>query len=356
MVGILKKLLFFGELPPQVLHGISISNRRILDALSTSICVGIVEDTSSFGSFFNKMLSSVKAFILVFIKAFLKFDIFYVNAPMSRYGLLKIFFLIKVVTLISPSTAVVAHLHRGDARLFTRDKIDYKLLHLFCDNLRYLVVLSNQSANEIVELGLLGKDKIYVLHNTVLLEKASCYERVWSAGNLGLYCLCNYIESKRIESLVRISQNLNVKIDFNGTISSNCYMKKLYSLNVNELCFFHGTISGEEKMRTLRSAKALILPSLNEGMPLVILESLALGTPVICFDIGYISEYLGEDYPGLVSALNNEAMERKITWLNCLSEREYQSLRKQSFELFWKNYSPEKIDKQVLTFFHSINN
>lgn len=355
-MGILKKLLFFGELPPKILHGISISNRRILDALSKSIYVGVVEDTSSFGSIFNKISSSMKAFILVFIKAFLKFDVFYVNAPMSRYGLLKIFFLIKVVTLISPSTAVVAHLHRGDTRHFARDKVNYKLLHLFCDNLRYLVVLSNQSANEIAELGLLGRGKIYVLHNTVLLERACCHERMWSADNLGLYCLCNYIESKRIESLVRISQNLNVKIDFNGTISSNRYMEKLYSLNVNELCVFHGAINGEEKMRTLRSTKALILPSLNEGMPLVILESLALGTPVICFDIGYISEYLGDDYPGLVSSLNDEAMERRITWLNCLSEREYQSLRKQSFELFWKNYSPEQINKQVLTFFHSINN
>lgn len=318
--------------------------------------IDTVEDNSSFGNVFNKVVSSLKAIIIIFIKAFRNFDMFYVNAPTSRYGLLKILFLTRVVTLISPNTAVVAHLHRGDTRHFTRDDTNQKILQLFFDSISFLVVLSNQSANEIVELGLLKEDKLYVLHNTVSLEKKSCHERICSVDNIGLYCLCNYIETKRIEHLVMIGQNLNIKIDFNGTASSNSYMEKLNSLNVNNLCIFGEAINGEEKIRTLESAKALILPSMNEGMPLVILESLAVGTPVICFDVGYISEYLGKDYPGLVLSLDDQAMEQKIAWLNSLSEREYQSLRKQSFELFWENYSSDKIDKHVLTFFHSINN
>ena len=46
-----------------------------------------------------------------------------------------------------------------------------------------------------------------------------------------------------------------------------------------------GFVSEEEKHEIVAKAKALIYPSHNDAFPLVILESLALGTPVVAYDI-----------------------------------------------------------------------
>ena len=90
---------------------------------------------------------------------------------------------------------------------------------------------------------------------------------------------------------------------------------------------------------------------MNEGMPLVILESLALGVPVICYDIGYISEYIGCNYPGLVGELTSDALQEKINWLRGLDAAKYQNLCCLSHEIFWKNYSPSISKENILRCF-----
>ena len=50
-------------------------------------------------------------------------------------------------------------------------------------------------------------------------------------------------------------------------------------------------------MDCIKNAKYTILPSFNEGLPLTLLESMSVGTPIIITKVGYISEVLGNDYP-----------------------------------------------------------
>ena len=47
-------------------------------------------------------------------------------------------------------------------------------------------------------------------------------------------------------------------------------------------------------MDALASSKCLILPSYGEGYPLVILESLSQGIPVLATDVGGIPDLLGD--------------------------------------------------------------
>ena len=74
-----------------------------------------------------------------------------------------------------------------------------------------------------------------------------------------------------------------------------------------------GWASGEEVRRHLLEARALILPSFAEGLPVVIMEALALGRPVLTTYIAGIPELVGDgecgwlvpagDRPKLVEAL-----------------------------------------------------
>ncbi|MFA0366798.1 glycosyltransferase family 4 protein [Vibrio cyclitrophicus] len=339
-----KKLIFFGELPPTVLHGVSLSNARILSSIVDLYDIKVVEDKVSFKSRIKGLLGfSISLFKLAFF-SFQQCDVYYTNLPTSFLGLVRVYFTVLLVKFLSFKVKVYCHLHRGDINEFLLIERNRKVFESFSKRLYKIIVLADSCKVDLEESGFIESEKIFVLHNTVSVETV---ESNFSSDYNYFYCLCNYIETKRIDKLVSISNKLgHIDFRFNGAVSSNSYYVSMKSKSGSN-CEIGSTIQGQEKELALRNAKALVLPSLNEGMPLVILESLALGTPVICFNIGFISDYIGEDYPGLVTDLSDKALTDKITWLNELSSSDYMNLRTLSYKLFWDNFSEELILKDV---------
>lgn len=354
-----KCLLFWGELPSTVIHGISLSNQRILSALADDFNIYKVEDNTTFGgrgwalySFF------VSLFKLVFFSC-KQVDIYYVNLPMSYFGLYKVYLSALVVKFISPRVRIVPHLHRGDFLTFIESSRNRKLFKKFSSKVQTILVLSKSAATELSATPLIiNQTKIEVLHNTVsvVTHKDEIFSLLYNKINKqSFYCLCNYIPTKRIHKLVEIVNAIPVSnMSFNGAISNASYMHQLKALDKNSICSFDSVINGDRKESKIRSSKALILPSLNEGMPLVILESLAQATPVICFDVGYIRDYLGDDYPGLVTELTDDALREKIQWLDGLPNEEYLSLSKRSFDIFWGRFEARKINASTLAIFNRL--
>lgn len=69
---------------------------------------------------------------------------------------------------------------------------------------------------------------------------------------------------------------------------------------LSKLSTEYGWLSGEQSSEIIRRADALIMPSRWEGFGLVALESLYLGTPVICSDAGGLLETVTHGENGLV--------------------------------------------------------
>lgn len=82
----------------------------------------------------------------------------------------------------------------------------------------------------------------------------------------------------------------------------------------------HGSVPLPKVAEYIRQANFLVLPSYREGVPNVLLESFASGTPVISTRIGGIPEVVNDDVGLLVDAKNElqlaEAMEQALnmTW------------------------------------------
>ena len=70
-------------------------------------------------------------------------------------------------------------------------------------------------------------------------------------------------------------------------------MEELKKNNVN----IFETVYSERKKFVLNEADLIILPSYNEGLPLILLEALFLGKPIIISNVGYIEEVLTKNYP-----------------------------------------------------------
>ena len=63
------------------------------------------------------------------------------------------------------------------------------------------------------------------------------------------------------------------------------YRKMLQQLDVNKKVVFTGFTTGEDLRQLYSHARALVLPSVNEGFPMVMLEAMAYGLPIVCSDI-----------------------------------------------------------------------
>jgi len=79
---------------------------------------------------------------------------------------------------------------------------------------------------------------------------------------------------------------------------------------------YHGFL-GEERLRLMRNASIVIIPSITSEMyPYVVLESLALGKPVVAFDLGGPKEQIERSRGGLLAKpFEVDNFSEKVNWL-----------------------------------------
>lgn len=76
---------------------------------------------------------------------------------------------------------------------------------------------------------------------------------------------------------------------------------------------FHGRADGEALRDLFRQADILVLPSLREGMPLVLLEAMAMGLPIVATDIPGTRDVVVHEGTGLLVPTNDRmAMQKAL--------------------------------------------
>jgi glycosyltransferase involved in cell wall biosynthesis len=85
--------------------------------------------------------------------------------------------------------------------------------------------------------------------------------------------------------------------------------RRMQALGLDSHVRITGFVSQERVVEELRAARALVLPSLGEGLPVVIMEAFALGRPVLSTFIAGIPELVTPGQSGwLVPAGSVEAL------------------------------------------------
>lgn len=97
------------------------------------------------------------------------------------------------------------------------------------------------------------------------------------------------------------------KLHIIGTGTQETKLKKLVSkLNLDDKVVFHSQLTNEKAVEIINYSSILLMSSSYEGFPMVIAESLTLGTPVISTDVGDISSVVTNGYNGFLLPLNYE--------------------------------------------------
>ena len=346
-----KTLLFFGELPPASVHGISLSNQLNIDLLRNEFDVVIIEESSDLQKHarftWAKLLNLLKYVFLV-AKHSVKtnFSYFYLCFSMSTIGVIKTFFLVVAFWFFNRSR-VVLHMHRGDFFGFYENKINKIFSKIILRLASKIIVLS---PSQLTDFGKVFTGQIEVLENS-LPQEYFLGDKTFT--NKCFVFLSNYILEKGILDLLEVFKVMSIKdqdlkLECYGSFSDDNLKETVYGFQSSNISI-NNAIYGEEKFEKIHNSYCLILPSWNEGQPLVLLEAMSQGTPVIATDVGLVKELLGGTYPYVYTLGNKKQLAQMIDLYLADTNKEKISVYLKN--RYYERFSREKHKHELMKIF-----
>jgi len=234
----------------------------------------------------------------------------------------------------------------GSLTLFVHNRI----LNIYQTRVNLLITPSTFIKSILIKAGWPDR-KIQIINNPFYLTEGVSPEK---KEDYFIYC-GRLSEEKGVDTVIRaLKNNKNLKLKIVGLGPEEKKLIQLTeSLDLKKQVLFLGWKQGIELQKLISSAKALVLPSRwLENFPLIALESLALGTPIVASDIGGIPEIVNERN-GIL--LENDNVEE---WAGVLSKIQENKLNwtKENLINSAKKFSPENNLKQLLESYKKIIN
>ncbi|MBA7485999.1 D-inositol-3-phosphate glycosyltransferase [subsurface metagenome] len=327
----MRKIIFIGATPPPY-HGVTIFNRKMLNSKLCDVFNISHLDTSD-----HRSLDNLGKFDLLNVLLAVK------NFIVLAFRILKL----KPDLVYLPISQNIAYLRDGLfillSKCFSRAKV---VIHLHGSYFKQYYDESNWVIRKFIDLTMkkvdtaivLGDSLKYIfnkwLKNCKVVPNGTDYASDISKKKLGqnrdiiISYLSNLTESKGVLDILEAANIIinrykikNIKIKFAGYWRDEKFKAKVFKfIETNQLdnyVIFAGFIIGREKEKFLMGTDIFVFPSWNEGQPLVILEAMAAGCPVIAIkDIGAIPETVIDGETGiLVEKQNPEEIAKAIVYL-----------------------------------------
>ena len=229
---------------------------------------------------------------------------------------------------------VVLHLHAAQFHLFypRLPKLLQALTRWTFSLADTCVVLGAAAQRFVIKELKVPEDRVKIVFNGVprpsvprRTASQSVIKRLLFVGNLS--------ERKGVSDLLQAMthtglKNISLELVLAGGGDVEGYAAKAKALGLADIVKFAGWSEQKDVARLMAQADVLILPSYDEGLPLVILEALANGVAVVCCPVGEIPNVLTDRQnacfiqPGDIQGLSEILQEvlEKPALLNTLEE------------------------------------
>lgn len=324
------KILIFGQLPPPY-HGSNIMTEIFINSLKKMDCkVFIAEKNFSntmgemgkypLKKFVRALLIIIKlAWTLMTTRAELCFYFISLKPPSIYMDLL----FIHLLRIINTKTVLYVH-GRGFRKLFRKSA----LMRLF---LRSAVVSSLNGAIVLCERLIkdieffIPHNRIFILPNSIPdadLESLSRSKIKRKSNEIGILYLSNLFPAKgTIEFLkmakIVVDNKTPVKFFLAGAATSESFQKRIVriisDLKLNNDVKITGAVYGSEKERLFFESDIFVFPTYREAMPLVNLEAMRAGLPIVSSNEGCIPGMVIDGFNGfIVDPHNIEQISKQV--------------------------------------------
>jgi glycosyltransferase involved in cell wall biosynthesis len=181
------------------------------------------------------------------------------------------------------------------------------------------------------------------------------YQACYDNNGYFLY-LGRLVEEKGLRTLLTTMKNLrSVDLWVLGDGPQRAELEEFVSKHQLDNVSFRGFLTGKNLIDAIRYARFVVLPSeWYENNPLSILESFAIGKPVVASRIGGIPELIDEDQDGLLfEAGNSEDLAEKICSM-LSTPRRLISMGKAARSKVLRHYTPEQHYTRIMGIYESL--
>jgi glycosyltransferase involved in cell wall biosynthesis len=199
---------------------------------------------------------------------------------------------------------VILHIHSGAFGRFLEGSSFPGLISFFLNRANKVIVLSKHWYYLLASRVKMPEKKLLVLENMIDTRRYAPRETTLDREKLHVLYLGLYIETKGFFDLLEIVKKCSEsKIPLVFHLAGDQLSEEARS-RINEIhsieILDHGIVSGDTKIDLFQEVDLFITPSHIEGMPLVLLEALAFGLPVIATCVGSIPEVVKEGENGML--------------------------------------------------------
>lgn len=147
-------------------------------------------------------------------------------------------------------------------------------------------------------------------------------------------------------------------LDFSYTIVGGKTEELQYlvsDLNLKFHVHFRDKLSIEGVKEAISKHNMLLLPSVEEGIANVVLESMALGTPVISTDCGGMNEVVKDGITGfLVPVRDADAIAEKIRYVAALTKQDIEAICANARQIVEKNHQKSQMVDGMIGLYKSV--
>ncbi len=248
----------------------------------------------------------------------------------------------------------IVTVHGSDIYQGTKTSWIRWLTKLSLSHANAIVAVSKDLAEKVTDLGI-PQDKIQVIPDGIDIgnfrpEEADKREDIiLFVGSLIPRKGCKYLIHAFDSVLRKLPQ---YQLHFVGEGPDQPELQQLVKdMGINDQVYFHGALSRDEVSRFMKRAKIFVLPSLEEGLGVVLLEAIASGTPCVASHIGGIPDIVTDETGRLVPPCDPAALDAAIS--DILSNPEtWKSLSRACRERAVEVFAWDKIGDQLFTLYH----
>ena len=223
-----------------------------------------------------------------------------------------------------------------------------KVLKYFIGKLKALVAITETSKKRLKEYEIPDKKIEIIYQYRVNLKNNLSKENFFSPRDPSILfsgAICG--PHKGLHVAIQAMANVvaefpKAKLLVTGKINNNLYQKEIddlvNNLNLKKNIEFIGQKENEEILQMIVKSNIVIIPEQwpNDPGPIIAVESMALGKPIVASDIGGIPEFIQDGFNGLLAKYNQpEQFAEKIVWLlkneleaNLIGQRAKKSIEK----------------------------